>query len=160
MLARFLVALAPILSFTTEEAWQSLPEALRGEADSVFDLSLGAPPEKPENRQADVMLWERLRELRAQVAASESPRDFEARVTLKAPRELHDRLAALGDTLREALVVSQLDLEKSDGDVAVVEIAAADGQKCGRCWKFRELGTDPAHPAICADCAAVVNALA
>jgi isoleucyl-tRNA synthetase len=159
VLERFLVALAPILSFTTEEAWQSLPEALRGEAESVFDLSLGAPAEKPETRQADAALWERLRELRAQVAASESPRDFEARVTLKAPRDLYERLAALGDTLREALVVSQLDLQQFSGDAPVVEIAAAEGQKCARCWKFRELGIDPEHPTICADCAAVINTL-
>ena len=159
VLTRFLVALAPILSFTTEEAWQSLPEALRGDAESVFDLSLGAPPEKVERRQADTALWERLRELRAQVAASESPRDFEARVTLTVPPELYERLAALGDTLREALVVSQLDLQKSAGEDAVVEILPAYGEKCQRCWKFRELGVDPAHPTICAECAGVVNAL-
>jgi isoleucyl-tRNA synthetase len=159
VLTRFLVALAPILSFTTEEAWQSLPEALRGDAESVFDLSLGAPPENVERRQADTALWERLRELRAQVAASESPRDFEARVTLKAPAGLYEPLAALGDTLREALVVSQLDLQKSAGQEAIVEILPAFGEKCRRCWKFRELGADPAHPTICAECAAVVNAL-
>ena len=28
-----------------------------------------------------------------------------------------------------------------------------EGEKCVRCWKYRQLGTDPAHPAICADCA-------
>ena len=31
VLKRFLTALAPVLSFTAEEAWQELPEALRGE---------------------------------------------------------------------------------------------------------------------------------
>ncbi len=159
VLTRFLVALAPILSFTTEEAWQSLPEALRGDTESVFDLSLGAPEAKADDRTADLALWERLRQLRAQVAASESPRDFEARVLLAVPAGLYDRLAPLGDNLREALVVSQLDLKKSSGEAAVVEILVAEGEKCQRCWKFRELGTDPAHPAICADCSAVVNAL-
>jgi isoleucyl-tRNA synthetase len=152
-----LAALAPILSFTTEEAWQALPESLRGEADSVFDLSLGAPAANPGERESDVALWERLRELRAQVAASESPRDFEARVSLAVPAALYARLAPLGDNLREALVVSQLDLREAAGGDAVLEIAAAHGEKCQRCWKFRELGTDPAHPGICSDCAAVVS---
>ena len=112
VLTRFLVALAPILSFTTEEAWQSLPEALRGDTESVFDLSLGAPGANADDRSADLALWETLRELRGRVAASESPRDFEARVLLAVPAGLYDRLAPLGDNLREALVVSQLDLEE------------------------------------------------
>jgi isoleucyl-tRNA synthetase len=159
VLTRLLVALAPVLSFTTEEAWQSLPEALRGDAGSVFDLLLGAPAAKGEHRDADVALWESLRELRAQVAASESPRDFEARVTLAVPAALYERLAPLGDNVREALVVSTLDLRRAAGEEAVLEIQAAEGEKCQRCWKFRELGTDPAHPSICADCAGVVNAL-
>jgi isoleucyl-tRNA synthetase len=159
VLARFLVALAPVLSFTAEEAWQSLPEALRGDAESVFDLSLGAPAAKGDRRREDVELWERLRELRAQVAASESPRDFEAGVRLQAPAELYERLLPLGDNLREALVVSQLELVKASGEAPVVEIFAAAGEKCQRCWKFRELGGDPAHPSICAECAEVVEAL-
>ena len=48
VLTRFLTALAPVLSFTTEEAWQSLPAALRGEAESVFDTSfnVSAPPQR------------------------------------------------------------------------------------------------------------------
>jgi isoleucyl-tRNA synthetase len=159
VLTRFLVALAPMLSFTTEEAWQSLPDSLRGEMDSVFDLSLGAPPEKGGSRAADVALWQELRDLRARVAASESPRDFEARATLNVPAKLHHQLAELGDNLREALVVSQLELQTAAGDEAIVEIFPAHGEKCQRCWKFRELGTDPEHPTICADCAQVVNAL-
>ena len=59
MLTRFLVALAPILSFTTEEAWQSLPEALRGDTESVFDLSLGAPGANADDRSADLALGKR-----------------------------------------------------------------------------------------------------
>ena len=82
-------------------------------------------------------------------------------MTLKAPAAISTNgLRRSGDNLREALVVSQLDLQNVGGEEAIVEIAPADGEKCQRCWKFRELGTDPAHPAICADCAAVVNALA
>jgi isoleucyl-tRNA synthetase len=157
VLTRFLIALAPILSFTAEEAWQALPAALRGDAESVFDLTLGAPGAEAQSRESDAALWESLRELRAQVAASESPRDFEAKVALAVPASSYERLAALGDNLREALVVSQLDLRRSAGDGVTLEIEAADGEKCQRCWKFRELGTDPAHPSICADCAAVVG---
>jgi len=68
-------------------------------------------------------------------------------------------LAALGDNLRDALVVSQLELHESSRDDIGLAIFPAYGEKCRRCWKYRELGTDPKHPSICADCAAVVNDL-
>jgi len=153
-LKRFLLAVAPILSFTAEEAWQSIPAALRSDAESVFDASFGAlVPASGEDRA----LWATLRDLRSQVSTGEL-RDFEARADVGASAAFYDRMAALGDNLREALVVSQLTLTAAARDGASIVKSPADGQKCRRCWKFRELGTDPSHPTICADCAKVVNA--
>jgi isoleucyl-tRNA synthetase len=162
VLTNFLTAVAPVLSFTAEEAWQALPEALRGDAQSVFDTSLAVPHERPEALQADAQLWERLRSLRARVAASEDPRDFEAALRLVVGKPLYGLLAALGDNLREALVVSQLELEEAprepgDDEIVTFELRRASGEKCARCWKYRQLGTDPDHPGICADCALVVR---
>jgi isoleucyl-tRNA synthetase len=165
VLQRFLTAVAPVLSFTAEEAWQTLAPVLRGDAESIFDTSFA-----PVNRDAGAFeqsraLWEVLRDLRARVAANRSPRDFEAKLRLSVTPGLHARLAALGDNLREALVVSQLDLHKAppgDGAADVVvefEMLAADGAKCERCWKYRELGTDAGHPTICAECARIVRAI-
>jgi isoleucyl-tRNA synthetase len=154
-LKRFLTTVAPILSFTAEEAWQEIPEALRGEERSVFDSAFGTPTRAQEG---ELGLWETLRDLRSRVAASPI-RDFEARVDVSAPAANYDALAALGDNLRDALVISQLELRKSDADDIGLAVFPAYGAKCARCWKFRELGTDPEHPSICADCAAVVNAL-
>lgn len=165
VLTRFLTALAPVLSFTAEEAWQAVPRALRGDAESIFDTSFDAEHHRGASVESDLRLWQQLRSLRARVAAIASPRDFEARLRLTVTSASHKRLAPLGDNLREALVVSQLELlqngsgdESNDGVVAF-ELSPADGAKCVRCWKYRELGTDPAHPEICADCAQVVRAL-
>ncbi len=161
VLTRFLTALAPVLSFTAEEAWQALPASLREEIESVFDLSFQTDRLQREVPSEDLELWEQLRTLRARVAASESPRDFEAKLRLKVSSPLYRRLAPLGDNLRETMVVSQLELEEApgdDADVAAFDLVPADGEKCERCWKFRELGIDAAHPTICADCASVVNA--
>ncbi|MGA8532908.1 MAG: isoleucine--tRNA ligase [Candidatus Tumulicola sp.] len=163
VLTRFLTVLAPVLSFTAEEAWQALPEPLRSGSESVFDSAFPTGRHERAEPSDDAELWKSIRDLRARVAASEAPRDFEAKVRLEVAPALHRRLAALGDNLREALVVSQLELVRAasdDGDVVALELTPADGEKCERCWKFRELGSDPAHPAICADCAAVVNGLA
>jgi isoleucyl-tRNA synthetase len=158
VLQSFLTAVAPILSFTAEEAWQFLPKSLRGDAESVFDASFRTVHGKLETFDGELALWDDLRRLRARVAASESPRDFEAKLRLSVPAPLYARLAALGDNLREALVVSQVELRET-GDGEEFELAPADGEKCQRCWKFRELGTDPAHPSICADCARVILSL-
>jgi isoleucyl-tRNA synthetase len=74
---------------------------------------------------------------------------------------LYERLLALGDNLREALIVSHVvELDHSPGGVNRVTLQPAHGSKCSRCWKFRELGSDPEHPEICSDCAHTVRALA
>ncbi|MBV9408400.1 MAG: class I tRNA ligase family protein, partial [Candidatus Eremiobacteraeota bacterium] len=67
------VLLAPILSFTAEEAWQFLPAPLRGDAESVFDVAFPRVETVDEDALA---AWSLLKELRAQVAASEGIRDF------------------------------------------------------------------------------------
>jgi isoleucyl-tRNA synthetase len=163
VLTAFLTVIAPVLSFTAEEAWQALPEDLRDDAASIFDTSFGHSHARlgksGEASTGSLTLWNALRDLRSRVAASESPRDFEAQAHVHAPASLHAQLAALGDNLREALVVSQLALSQTSDPNATVDIAPADGSKCKRCWKYRELGTDPEHPALCADCAAVVQNL-
>jgi isoleucyl-tRNA synthetase len=166
VLTRFLTVLAPVLSFTAEEAWQALPAGLRGDAESVFDTSFDVGRHRSGASESDLRLWQQLRALRARVAAVASPRDFEARLSLEVTPGAYKRLHALGDNLREALVVSQLHLiqsERSDDETGdgVVEFALspAQGAKCVRCWKYRQLGTDPAHPSICADCVQVVRAL-
>ncbi len=157
ILTQMLAVLAPLLSFTSEEAWQALPEALRGERQSVFDLIFesGRPA-----GESSVALWQLLKDLRQQVAANESPRDFEtdATVVVVPAAMLHD-VQALGDGLREALVVSDVEQVEGKDDERRVQLKRAKGSKCKRCWKYLPLGTDPAHPALCAPCAAIVTSL-
>ena len=163
VLTRFLTVLAPVLSFTAEEAWQSLPAFVREHAESVFDSSFDSHRQRDGALESDLGLWQQLRTLRGRVAAVASPRDFEAALQLTVTPGLYRRLVALGDNLREALVVSQLDVqqaERADGDgVVSFEMFSAEGAKCARCWKYRELGTDPDYPSICADCSRVVRDL-
>jgi isoleucyl-tRNA synthetase len=153
VLERFLVALAPVLSFTAEEAWQSLPETLRGTAASVLDLQLSGGEADP----SSVERWQELRALRAKVAASQSPRDFEAKVRVGVPPVTYDWFGDLGDNLREALVVSEVELFRSDREE--FEMLPASGEKCARCWKYRRLGSDAENPLVCAECAEVLAGL-
>ena len=38
-----------------------------------------------------------------------------------------------------------------------VKVTKADGEKCERCWKYDELGTDPEYPDVCPRCAKVLH---
>ncbi|MGH7727412.1 MAG: isoleucine--tRNA ligase, partial [Vulcanimicrobiaceae bacterium] len=139
ILEGMLAMLAPILSFTAEEAWQHLPEALRAGRASVFELDLPRPRAAGPQDRADLGFWERLRELRATVAAHTEPRDFALQAHVVAGSALGERLAALGDGLREALVVSACTLAADPAlaaDDVRIELAPAGGEKCARCWKY------------------------
>lgn len=160
--------LAPLLSFTAEEAWQAVPAALRGERASVFDLTFA--PAASEDARASA-LWESLKSLRARVASNAAIRDFEARAAIEVTPALYEQLLPLhkADNLREALVVSQLELtqgrpvppaENPPDGVVAFELRNAEGEKCRRCWKYRRLGEDAGHPALCAQCAHIVRSLA
>jgi isoleucyl-tRNA synthetase len=151
------VLLAPILSFTAEEAWQYLPAALRGEAESVFDLAL---PRIEAVAEGALAAWALLKELRAQVAGSEGVRDFQLDARVEVPEQFRERFIALGDNLREALVVSVLrGIGVAANGAASVAVVPAEGEKCQRCWKYLPLGTDPEHPTLCETCAGIVREL-
>jgi isoleucyl-tRNA synthetase len=156
--------LAPLLSFTAEEAWQHVPERFRSDLRSAFDLDLPRGSERGTHEQTALALWELLKRLRAQVAGSEGMRDFQLQAHVRAPASLEPALRALGDNLREALIVSELRLELEpgldSGAEPAVELMPAVGGKCSRCWKTLPLGEDPAHPLLCAPCAAIVRELA
>jgi isoleucyl-tRNA synthetase len=156
ILQQFLAVIAPVLSFTAEEAWQSLPEELRGDRASVFDLPLAASKALPAEQAAS---WNKLRELRAQVAASEGRRDYELQAKLSLSPDWFDRLNEHEDEVREALVVSALQMKRGEKNEDVLTLEAADGGKCQRCWKYLPLGSDAEHPTLCAPCAQIVRAL-
>ncbi|MGC8484505.1 MAG: isoleucine--tRNA ligase [Candidatus Baltobacteraceae bacterium] len=159
LLRGFLTALAPLLPFTAEEAWQSLSPALRGDRESVFALRFA--DERRAANADDIALWEQLRALRAQVAASASPRDYEAAVDLYVGGEHFDALAALGDTLREALIVSEVRMHRDPAAQSPrLTISRASGAKCARCWKFRDVREGDARGAICEDCERAISASA
>jgi len=152
-----LAVLSPLLSFTAEEAWQALPQGLRTGEESVFDL---APQAGHPAGEKSAALWQLLKDLRQQVAANESPRDFETDApAVVVPALMLNDVTALGDGLREALVVSNVERVEGSNDERRVILQPAKGSKCKRCWKYLQLGADPSHPSLCASCAEIVSAL-
>ncbi len=155
--------MAPLLTFTAEEIWDSLPEPQR-EAPSVH---LAQFP-KADPRYRDEKLaerWERLLKARSAVQAElEIKRrekmigaPLEAKVVLQVRPEQYDLLKQYEQDLPGLFIVSQVELKKvdhppPDPDFAV-EILKADGQKCARCWNYRlTVGVNATHPTICDRC--------
>jgi isoleucyl-tRNA synthetase len=143
--------MAPFLSFTAEEAWQTF-----GSSESIFMETfsdLGTPNE------ALLAKWARIREIRDQVnkdiealrADGKVGASLQAAVTLQASPEDHALLASLGNDLKFVFITSQLNLEA--GDSLVAKVAVSQDTKCDRCWHYApDVGVNPAHPTLCGRC--------
>jgi isoleucyl-tRNA synthetase len=82
-------------------------------------------------------------------------KSLEAKVALYGA---NDAAAGFSDEeLATLFLVSQV-VRVEDPANARITVEAAEGQKCVRCWLIkRDIGTDPAHPEVCARCAAAVT---
>ncbi|MBL0350373.1 MAG: isoleucine--tRNA ligase [Elusimicrobia bacterium] len=141
--------LAPILSFTAEETWQTLREQNLLDAsdnpESVFLNSFPVGPEiSPTPTIAEFLSVRRL--------INEAVEKARQAGTLKGA---NDALIVLkiGDAgpdfkkhvksdaeLASVLGVAALRLEKGDGGPTVESVSLAPGAKCPRCWLWRPLG--------------------
>jgi isoleucyl-tRNA synthetase len=159
---------APILSFTAEEIWEALP----GERESSVFLSewytglARLPGTEPMLTQA---YWQQVLAMKSAVnkhiEAARNRKEvgsgLSADVALFANDELLPVLTALGDELRFVLITSSATVlplsgdsgEASELDGLRVSVTPSTGIKCVRCWHYRDdIGTDAAHPEICARC--------
>jgi isoleucyl-tRNA synthetase len=155
--------LAPILSFTAEEAWQMLPGAT-----ALYPSVELAPFPAPDTALLDEELaarWRDLLTLRDEVnkaleeaKANGLKKPMETRVTLAG-----DFPAAEGfsdEDLALVFVVSQVERKAAaDGSGPQVQVGAAIGRKCERCWLIkRDVGADTLFPKLCERCADVLRA--
>jgi isoleucyl-tRNA synthetase len=168
--------LAPILTFTCEEAWRYLPGA-RGES-----VHLERFPDAPREWLDDTLKrdWDRLLEVRREVAkALETARaekligsGLEAAVRVaRAPEDLPALLRAKRELLPTVFIVSRVELDRSGGGASVtyesqdipglvIAVDRARGEKCERCWTRSEhVGENRAHPTLCERCVPIVTRL-
>ncbi|PYN56106.1 MAG: isoleucine--tRNA ligase [Candidatus Rokuibacteriota bacterium] len=166
---------APILTFTSEEAWRHLPGT---RSESVhFERFPDAPREwLDDTLQRD---WDRLLEVRREVAKGlETARTakligsaLEAAVRIpRAPEDLPALLQTKRDLLPTLFLVSGVDLERStsrssvtyesqDIPGLVIGVDRARGEKCERCWMRSErVGENAEHRTLCERCVPVVLA--
>ncbi|WP_022662801.1 isoleucine--tRNA ligase [Paucidesulfovibrio longus] len=165
--------MAPILSFTAEETFSHLPEALKPALPTVFALRFD--PLLAEISDQERARWELLLTLRGEVTKAIEPKrkdglvgkSLDAKVTLHGPRDLLAKLDGLD--LLEFFIVSEAVLapdsdapadayasEEIEGLSIAVDRAA--GEKCQRCWRYdANLGTHQDHPETCPRCTRVLT---
>jgi isoleucyl-tRNA synthetase len=175
--------MAPILSFTAEEAFQALPEAARPGVPTIFALRLdttGLGDEAPGLPEGEAVLWAFLTTLRAEVTKAIEPLRKDGKIGHSLDTHLRffadpgsrAMLTAQGLDLVELFIVSKVSVEDIDsapaGAVACeglpgvkLAVEQAPGAKCGRCWRYDEnLGTDGAFADACPRCTGVLRGLA
>jgi len=138
--------LAPILPFTMDEVWRTVP----GEREASVHLALF--PNGLAEWQDDALLdrWTQLAEIRnpVNVALEEKRQEklikssLSARVAISTNNALYQLLSEYRDELPSLLGVSQVTLdqaftESADSPAGVhVRVEAAQGMKCERCWRY------------------------
>ncbi len=170
----------PILAFTGDEIWHAMPHAAGDDPGSallndmpVWEKSLDLTAEESERWEAVLRLRGDVNKALEQARAEKRiGKSLEAKVTLYFDGEEAQALlrGALGSFDREDLetlcIVSQVQVVLGSGEGLpgeavnglTVKVESAGGEKCERCWTFREdVGSDSRHPTLCARCAHVVG---
>jgi isoleucyl-tRNA synthetase len=156
-------ALAPVLSFTCEEVWTFMPESMSREESvqlaSWPTLEIPAEEAKVLRAQFDEVLAVRVAVTKALEDARNENRvgkSQEAAVSIRVPAASAEPLRMVGEeALAELFIVAKVAI--SESDEVSVDVSPAEGEKCARCWNYREIGVDPSHADVCARCAEVLT---
>ena len=161
--------IAPILVFTGEEVWKSLPHPAEHQSvhTALFPSADELESAIDEQRARD---WDRLLSVREEVlkaleplrAAKTISANLEARVVLHASGELADLLQKYVGFLPALFIVSQVAVEASgsngSGPDLKIHSERAQGEKCQRCWNYSlHVGESMEFPTLCERCVAALN---
>ena len=175
ILRAILTLLAPVTSFTADEAWEHMPKRA-GDPDSVFLVDM-PDPDPSWTDEALAAEWKILREARGAAlrrleearAAKTIGHSLDAAVTLRVAEDAPHRavVEAHAADLATLLIVSQATVEVvpraaltgEPGELGVdAVVGRAEGEKCARCWvRSPTVGADAEHPTVCARCAGVLR---
>lgn len=165
--------LAPVLAFTSDEIWHSMPH-LSSENSEYVMLNDIPEPVAVDVDDAFVSKWNRMHQIRDEVKkALEIARkektigaSLDAEVRLYCSGDLYDFVKSVEDELETVLIVSGVQvLQEGAGTFQgeelpelSVSVEHAHGEKCARCWTYRDsVGKNPEHPDICDRCAEILQ---
>jgi isoleucyl-tRNA synthetase len=154
--------MAPILSFTAEEAWASFAgaETYAASGETIFTQTFHLLPQV-EGHAALLDKYSRIREVRADVTKElEEVRvsgaigsSLQAEVEIRTSGERQALLESLGDDLKFVLITSAARVTGTAQGADSVKVTPSDAEKCERCWHYRkDVSADARYPGICARC--------
>ncbi|MCE2678949.1 MAG: isoleucine--tRNA ligase [Burkholderiales bacterium] len=146
--------MAPVLSFTAEEAWEFVAK----QEGSIF---LGLHHSLPENLESPNLQdqWDALLALRARAnkeienlrTAGQVGSSLQVELDLHLTAADYENASRLGDDLKYVLIVSKVNLQLANEEK--ITVMSSKQQKCPRCWHYRDdIGHDVAHPELCGRC--------
>jgi len=155
--------LAPLIPYTTEEAWQHLHspgwDGSKLAADSIHTVEFPKVRELTLPKDFDFR-WQRLLDIR-KLANEKLEVDRQAKTigkSLEAEAEVTTPHFSEEDRalFEELFIVSKVTVKK--GETASVATRRTSGKKCVRCWKYDDAtGQNPDHPDLCPRCTKVVT---
>ncbi len=164
ILKNTLILLAPVLPFTTEEAWELIP-GFEGKEESVhmeqfpsFDQKWIEEDLFKEGEELLSIREQVLKELEKAREAKIIGNSLEAKIILKVPSYQERVLNKYEEELSYLFIVSSVKLIKSPEKELKIDVKKADGEKCQRCWNFSTyIGQSAEYPEFCSRCEEVVK---
>lgn len=167
--------IAPLISFTAEEIWQSMPHKASDIKESIF---LNDMPEYDEDLKfAEVCdRWNKLFDHRdivmkaLEIARAEKKigKSLDAKVSIyTTDEEILDLLGAFSEELATIYIVSKATVvngvapegayAEEDSKISV-KVELADGKRCDRCWAYSEQGIETEEGGfLCERCRSIIE---
>lgn len=157
--------MAPILSFTAEEAWAVFADkkTYLASQETIFTQLFYDLPKI--DQTSDLLekytaiktirndVLKQLEELRVSGAIGSS---LQAEVEIRASGDAYHLLQSLGDDLKFVLITSAATLIQADNaDTVSIQVQASAYKKCERCWHYRaDVDSHTEHVGLCGRCVA------
>ena len=154
--------MAPVLCFTGDEIWQSMPHAAGVDGRNVVFNDMNQPFADYALSTDEMAQWDKIIAVRDVVngvletarAEKKIGKSLEADIVLTVPAEDAFLAEMPAEALADLLIVSQV--EVTVGDAIQASVKTAEGGKCQRCWKV--LPTVNAE-GLCPRCAKAIQSL-
>ena len=165
---------APLLAFTAEEIWQSMPHKASDKKQSVFlnempafDEALTFPEATARYNELLTLRESVMKALELARAEKRIGKSLDAKVTVFAEGDAdYALLSRFEQELPTLFIVSQVELVKAaapesavlDESPVGVLVEAAEGEKCDRCWNFtKQPYRDDEQGCLCPRCRKVLG---
>ena len=157
----FMRLIAPILSFTADEIWQTLKLGEHSILQTVFeDIWYNIPSHGLQvNRIED---WRAIVSARGDAAkqievlrsAGQVGSSLQAELEFYVAGDVFTAMESLGDDLRFVTITSSAKVYKAVSDAEQkITVSSSKYSKCERCWHYRaDVGAHADHPTICGRC--------